>query len=794
MAWTRARRLTSALSAASMVGLLIALAPPVAAAPAPVVPLPSAGVTADPLPTVQVDGVVWSQVVVGNIVYAGGSFATARPAGAAPGASLVRRTNLLAYDITTGRLLTSFAPTIDGQVLSVAAAPDGRRIYLAGDFTTVNGQVRRRVAALDPVTGALIGAFKAVGVGGQVRSVVATATTVYVGGGFRTLGNGLARNNLAAFRASDGAVLPWRPSADYTVWAVAVSTDGRWLFAGGSFKNVGGLAAYGLAKIDALTGALDTTWKPVVRNAGPDTGISSLRVLGAYVYGTAWTFGSGGNLEGAFKLAVTDAKAQWVTACHGDNYSIFMVNAMAYTVGHAHYCGTMGGGFPQYPQWRNQHAQAWMDAPGGEILTDQLKRANWHGVAAAPSLVAWLPTLGVGTYTGQNQAGWNVTGNSDYIAYGGEFPTVNGSAQQALVRFARRALAPRKRGPLFPAGPFTPRLVPTSPSTLRVSWTAGYDRDDYTLTYRVVRDGNVGTPRHITRASASWWSLPAVGFVDTDLVPGRTYRYQVVATDPDGNIVNSAISSVTMPAALTPTRAYAQSVRTNGATTYWPLDEPSGPVALDRAAGTTGSTNVGTDDATGGAAVAWGRPGAMSGSMAVTLADNDASRIHATSSQTAPNTFAIQAWVRTTTTRGGRILGFGDLQEGYSAHRDRQLWMDDTGHVLFGVRAQTGSARTVASTAPYNDNRWHMLAATMSTAGMRLYVDGALVGQRADTTQGEAYLGYWRVGGDVLTGWAPLPAARNFTGSIDEVAIYPRALTQVQVQGQYALRSGGLAN
>ena len=279
MAWTRARRLTSALSAASMVGLLIALAPPVAAAPAPVVPLPSAGVTADPLPTVQVDGVVWSQVVVGNIVYAGGSFATARPAGAAPGASLVRRTNLLAYDITTGRLLTSFAPTIDGQVLSVAAAPDGRRIYLAGDFTTVNGQVRRRVAALDPVTGALIGAFKAVGVGGQVRSVVATATTVYVGGGFRTLGNGLARNNLAAFRASDGAVLPWRPSADYTVWAVAVSTDGRWLFAGGSFKNVGGLAAYGLAKIDALTGALDTTWKPVVRNAGPDTGISSLRLM-----------------------------------------------------------------------------------------------------------------------------------------------------------------------------------------------------------------------------------------------------------------------------------------------------------------------------------------------------------------------------------------------------------------------------------------------------------------------------------------------------------------------------------
>ena len=72
--------------------------------------MPAAGVSADALPTVQVNGVVWSQVVIGNTVYAGGSFSTARPAGSAPGANTVPRTHLLAYDIRTGVLVTRLRP------------------------------------------------------------------------------------------------------------------------------------------------------------------------------------------------------------------------------------------------------------------------------------------------------------------------------------------------------------------------------------------------------------------------------------------------------------------------------------------------------------------------------------------------------------------------------------------------------------------------------------------------------------------------------------------------------------
>jgi hypothetical protein len=61
-------------------------------------------VTADALPTAQINGVVWTQVVVGDRVFAGGEFSSARPAGAAPGSQERRRWNLISYNVRTGAL------------------------------------------------------------------------------------------------------------------------------------------------------------------------------------------------------------------------------------------------------------------------------------------------------------------------------------------------------------------------------------------------------------------------------------------------------------------------------------------------------------------------------------------------------------------------------------------------------------------------------------------------------------------------------------------------------------------
>ena len=157
--------------------------------------------------------------------------------------------------------------------------------------------------------------------------------------------------------------------------------------------------------------------------------------------------------------------------------------------------------------------------------------------------------------------------------------------------------------------------------------------------------------------------------------------------------------------------------------------------------------------------------------------------------------FTAQVWINTTTTSGGRILGFSDLQNGNSGHRDRHIYMNNAGQIIFGVRAQNNNARTLTSPGTYRNGQWHQVTATMGPGGMSLYVDGALVGSRTDTTQGEAYLGYWRVGGDSMGGWPSAPGNVNFVnGYVDEVAIYPTALTLAQIQAQYQARLGGPAN
>ena len=137
--------LTGALAAGGLVALGVQ---PASAAPAPVIQPGNDAITADRLPTVQMDGVAWSQAVVGNTVYVGGRFNNARPAGAAPGTNLTPRANLLAYDITTGNLVRSFAPEPQRRrCWGSRRRRTGAGSTSVGDFTTANGQARRRVAA-----------------------------------------------------------------------------------------------------------------------------------------------------------------------------------------------------------------------------------------------------------------------------------------------------------------------------------------------------------------------------------------------------------------------------------------------------------------------------------------------------------------------------------------------------------------------------------------------------------------------------------------------------------------------
>ena len=163
------RRAASLIAvAATVMGALVVPivsgAGPAAAAtpsgPPPIAQRSAQGVTADALPTVQIDGVVWSQAVVGNTVYAGGNFANARPAGAAPGTNLTPRNNLLSYNLSTGVLNSSFAPSLNAQAM-VGRGVSGRlaRSTWAAASPPQTAQQRDRIAAYSTATGQLISSF-----------------------------------------------------------------------------------------------------------------------------------------------------------------------------------------------------------------------------------------------------------------------------------------------------------------------------------------------------------------------------------------------------------------------------------------------------------------------------------------------------------------------------------------------------------------------------------------------------------------------------------------------------------
>ena len=129
-------------------------------------------------------------------------------------------------------------------------------------------------------------------------------------------------------------------------------------------------------------------------------------------------------------------------------------------------------------------------------------------------------------------------------------------------------------------------------------------------------------------------------------------------------------------------------------------------------------------------------------------------------------------------------MGFGNAATGASATYDRHLYMTNAGQLVFGVYA--GANRVITSPSSYRDGQWHQAVATLSSAGMRLYLDGSLVASDASVTTARAVSGsYLRVGYDNITGWPSVPTSRFFAGTLDEAALFLTALTPAQVSDQY---------
>jgi hypothetical protein len=132
-----------------------------------------------------------------------GTFSSLQNAG---GGTTVNQRLLAAFNINTGQGDTGFRPTLSGGgVDAVEASPDGTKLYVAGSFNAVNGVTKRKIASINPATGATVAGFTA-NAGAQATALAATNTTLYAGGQFSTV-NGAARVGLVAVNGTTGAVV-----------------------------------------------------------------------------------------------------------------------------------------------------------------------------------------------------------------------------------------------------------------------------------------------------------------------------------------------------------------------------------------------------------------------------------------------------------------------------------------------------------------------------------------------------------------------------------------------------------
>ncbi|KAF2420067.1 DNRLRE domain-containing protein [Microbacterium sp. B35-30] len=736
------------VASALVVGLVAVTPPEPAAALSPGVQF-----SADDLPTWQTDGTVYALAQSAGKVVAGGTFSELRPPDGGSG-SPVAVNALAILDAETGdpdgcQLSLSLAGGTPA-VYAATAAPDGNTVFIGGNFSNVGGVSTGRIAQIDVRTCTVTG-LRLPSISSIVHTIAVKGTTMYFGGMFLTVG-GEARQRFAAVDVTTGALLPWTANVDDIGRGIGVSPDGAKVAIGGDFFSVNGASSHSIAIVDAVTGANIRTYPAgFIANNSVTKHIFSADDGRFYISNE----GTGGGVfdgRAAFSWATGDQL--WRDTCLGATQMTVQYQTTLYSVSHGHDCGSVNA-----QQDGTRHYFLAQSAADGSHFAWDPKSNDGIGENIGPRALV----IATGRSTGQ-QFMWS----------GGDFTTINGAPQDHLTRFGTTDTG-------NPPAP-TVSAVAQSSGSIDVRIRTSVDDDDSNLTYQVFRN-NSSSPIWSGAASSVWWNRPQVTFVDTDVVAGETYTYRVRATDGTNSSVLSQVATAT---AVAPEADYAASVRSDAPAIYW-QGNTSGSWLQDGSAATTNTSRQG-GLLENGAANSADTPvtGDPSGSLGFDGGDD---YVWHQGLAPAPTTYSVETWIRTTTTRGGKIVGFGSgrprTDSGatvLSGSYDRHLYMTNTGRVVFG--AYTGSTVTLTSLGALNDGSWHHVVGTQGAGGMALYVDGVRVAQNSNAAA-QSYYGVWHVGGDNLSGWPNRPTSNFFAGTIDETAVYSSALGAGDVADHY---------
>ena len=383
------------------------------------------------------DGEVDTIVQMGSTIVLGGTFTTVQEV--TPGAPVLVRNHVVAFDATTGVISQTFNPQIDGNVEALLPAGDGTSLYVGGDFNNVDGKPGKSLVRLNLADGSLTHGFAVPKPDGVVKDLRLVNGQLVLAGIFQHIGK-TTRGQIASVDPTTGALTsfvsfvltgPIHPGDIVKVSKMDVSPDGSKLLAIGNFTRVNGLARSQVFMLNT-SGATATlsTWQTAFFPAGCFSGDDTyLRDVDISPDGTYAVISTTGGYHGPLspcdtqsRWALTNAapaqQPMWLNVTGGDTTQAVAITGTAvYVGGHFRWANNPLANNVAGPGAVPREGLAALDPTNGLPLSWNPGRARGVGVFA---ILATDTGLWVGSDT--DQVGGETHGRIAFFPLDGGVP------------------------------------------------------------------------------------------------------------------------------------------------------------------------------------------------------------------------------------------------------------------------------------------------------------------------------------------------------------------------------------